>query len=83
MKVKGKNLLTVGEIAREAGLLPSTIRYYSKIGLLRVAEYSPGGFRLFDREEALARLKEIRKIVGQRVSLEEVKERLSEERISG
>ena len=31
-------LLKVGEIAREARMLTSTIRYYTEIGLLKVRE---------------------------------------------
>jgi len=79
MKTKNRDgLLTVGEVAREAGVLPSTIRYYTNIGLLKVTEYSPGGFRLFDRRETLQQIKKIKGIIGQRVTLEEVKKKLGE-----
>lgn len=77
MKNTKDGLLTVSEVAREAGVLPSTIRYYSNIGLLKVTQYSPGGFRLFAREETVRRINEIKKIIGQRVTLEEVKKKLS------
>ncbi len=77
MKKSKNGLLTVSEIAQEAGVLPSTIRYYSNIGLLRVTQYSPGGFRLFARGDTVRRINEIKKIVGQRITLEEVKRRIA------
>ena len=33
-----KGLLKIGEIAKEAGVLCSSIRYYTDVGLLQVAE---------------------------------------------
>lgn len=78
MKKWKNGLLTVSEVAREAGVLPSTIRYYSNIGLLKVTQYSPGGFRLFARKETVRRIIEIKKIIGQRVTLEEVKKKIAQ-----
>ncbi len=78
MKLKNRNgLLTVSEIAHESGVLPSTIRYYSNIGLLKVTQYSTGGFRLFARDETLKQIKKIKEIIGRRVTLEEVKKKIN------
>ena len=44
---------TVGEMAKQIGVAPSTLRYYDKEGLLPFVERSDGGIRLFkdsDRE---------------------------------
>lgn len=44
---------TVGEMAKQIGVAPSTLRYYDKEGLLPFVERSGGGIRLFkdsDRE---------------------------------
>ena len=72
------NLLKVGAIAKEAGVLPSKIRYYVEEGLLQPAGQTPGGFLLFDREPTLARLKTIERFqTKQRLTLLEIKERLS------
>jgi len=71
-------LLKIGEMAREAGILRSTIRYYTDMGLLRVAEtLLPGGYRLYEREETLARIQQIRAISEQNRTLEDIREELS------
>jgi DNA-binding transcriptional MerR regulator len=71
-------LLKIGEVAREAGVLRSTIRYYTDIGLLAVAEkLSPGGYRLYGREETLARIQQIRAIAEKNRTLEAIREELA------
>ncbi len=72
---KKKGLLRLNEVAKGAGVLPSTVRYYSNIGLIKVACRSPGGHRLYDRA-ALAWLKRIRAVYKNRVTLEELRKRL-------
>jgi len=70
-------LLKIGEIAREAGVLRSTIRYYTEMGLLAVAEtLSPGGYRLYDRERTLVRIQQIKSIAEQNRTLQDIKEEL-------
>jgi DNA-binding transcriptional MerR regulator len=49
---------TVGEVARLAGITSRTLHHYDEIGLLRPRERSPGGYRLYDRND-LQRLQEI------------------------
>jgi len=71
-------LLKIGEIAKEAGVLRSTIRYYTEMGLLRIAEtLLPGGYRLYDREQTLARIQQIKSIAEQNRTLEDIKEQLA------
>jgi len=48
-------LLKLGEIAALANVLPSHIRYYSNLGLLIVADKTQGEYRLFKKDETLAR----------------------------
>ena len=70
-------LLKIGEIAREAGVLRSTIRYYTEMGLLLVTEtLSPGGYRLYDREQTLARIQQIKSIAEQNRTLQDIREKL-------
>ena len=69
-------LLKIGEMAREAGVLVSTIRYYTEIGLLRVVANTEGGYRLYDREDTLERIHTIKTINGRRWRLAEIKEEL-------
>ncbi|MGN1419993.1 MAG: MerR family transcriptional regulator [Eubacterium sp.] len=42
---------TVGEMAKQLGITPSTIRYYDKEGLLPFVERSNGGIRVFKDED--------------------------------
>ena len=39
--------LQIGDVAREAGVPVSTIRYYERIGLLTATARSEGGYRLY------------------------------------
>ena len=72
-----KGLLKIGEVAREAGVLPSTVRYYTQIGLLSPASHTPGGYRLYNSKDTLRRLEEIKRINSHRPSLNEIKNILS------
>ena len=73
------DLVTIGKLARDAGVLPSTVRHYVKEGLLQVVDHTPGGFFLFDRESALKRIKRIQALKGQRLMLAEIREQLLKE----
>jgi DNA-binding transcriptional MerR regulator len=72
-------LITIGKLAREVGVLPSTVRYYVKEGLLQVTDYTPGGFFLFDRASALKRIERIQGLKEQRLTLAEIREQLLQE----
>ncbi|MBI2840324.1 MAG: MerR family transcriptional regulator [Acidobacteria bacterium] len=52
-------MLTTGELARQAGVLTSTVRRYERCRLLGPAQRSPGNYRLYDAR-ALDRLRFIR-----------------------
>jgi DNA-binding transcriptional MerR regulator len=43
-------LLTAGDIARERGVSPDTVRGWERSGKLATAARTPGGVRLFNRE---------------------------------
>ncbi len=66
-------LLKITEMAKRAGVKPSTIRYYTDQGLLKPAKLTPGGHKLYDERETIARLKKIRGI-SEKPSLQEAKE---------
>lgn len=68
-------LLRITDMAKRAGVKPSTIRYYTDQGLLRPAKLTPGGHKLYDERETIARLKKI-KGISEKPSLKEVKETL-------
>ncbi|MBA7518942.1 hypothetical protein ES705_11016 [subsurface metagenome] len=66
-------LLKIGEMAREAGVLVSTIRYYTDVGLLRVVASTQGGYRLYDRRDTLERIHTIKTINGRKWTLSEIR----------
>lgn len=72
-----KNLLRIGELAKVAGVSLSTVRYYTDIGLLKVASHTKGGYRLYDREETLSIIRKIKPVVDRRRTLLQIKEDLA------
>lgn len=68
--------MTIGELARKAGVNAQTIRYYEREGLLPVAHRWPdSGYRNYD-EVALAQLRFIRSAKELGFTLREIKELL-------
>ena len=76
-KKTDKNLLKIGEIAKVAGVPLSTVRYYTDIGLLKVASHTEGGYRLYNREETLSIIRKIKPVVDRRRTLKQIKEDLA------
>ncbi|MDF0751541.1 Hg(II)-responsive transcriptional regulator [Marinobacter sp. 71-i] len=69
------NFMTIGTLAKMAGMHVETIRYYQRRGLVALPEKPYGGIRRYD-ENALARLHFIRSAQWLGFSLEEVGELL-------
>jgi len=68
-------LLKIGELAKKVALQNSTIRHWTKEGLLQVAEITKTGYHLY-ASEMLERIKQIHELKEQRLSLQEIRERL-------
>lgn len=45
-----KNLVSVGQAAKKAGVSRQSLQYYLMLGLLEPTEVTPTGRRLFDRK---------------------------------
>jgi DNA-binding transcriptional MerR regulator len=76
LQPKGGNLLKIGELAQLAGVLSSTVHFYTKEGLLKFAAETPGGYRLYDKHLALSRIKEIQKLQNsKRLTISELKKK--------
>ncbi|OGR81676.1 MAG: hypothetical protein A2902_01705 [Elusimicrobia bacterium RIFCSPLOWO2_01_FULL_64_13] len=71
-----KNFLKIGEVAEEAGVLSSTIRHYSDLGLLKTSGYTDGGHRLYHRESTLERIAKILALSKRGMSLPDIKAEL-------
>jgi DNA-binding transcriptional MerR regulator len=68
-------LRQIGEIAERTGLSLRTVRYYEEVGLLTVAQRSPGGFRLYT-DEAVQRLLVIKQMKPLDFTLDQMRELL-------
>lgn len=74
-KTKGK-LLKIGELAKLADETVPTIRYWTKEGILEAADYTKGGYQLYD-QSMRGRVKKIRKLQKEkRLSIVEIKKDL-------
>ena len=72
------NLLKIGELAKETKETIHTLRYWTKEGLLKVENYTEGGYQLYS-PSAIERIKRIRKLQKEkRLTIAELKQTLSE-----
>jgi len=69
------NTLTIGQLARQAGLKASAVRYYEKHRIIPPALRLPNGYRVYDAD-TLRWLGFVRRAQGFGMSLENVKELL-------
>jgi CheY-like chemotaxis protein len=76
MPRKSKELLKISEVAAEAKVLPSTIRYYTDMGLLSVSGETPGGHRLYEKETTLRAISKIQFLSQQGLTMEQIKKEL-------
>jgi len=68
--------LTIGKLAKQTGELVTTIRFWTKEGLLTVKDYSQGGYQLFD-PAMVERAKQIRQLQNEkRLTIAEIKKEL-------
>jgi MerR family copper efflux transcriptional regulator len=64
-------VLRIGDLSQRAGVAPSAVRYYERIGLLPAPTREDGGQRRYD-EAAIARLRKIEQLKALGLSLEEI-----------
>lgn len=70
--MRARRELFIGDVARQTGVRPDTIRYYERLGLLAAPTRSEGGYRLYGPEE-VGRLLFIRRAKLLRLSLDEIR----------
>lgn len=73
--------MTVGALAKRAGVSVRTLHYYDEIGLLSPSHHSEAGYRLYDARD-VTRLQQIKSLRQLGFSLEEIKECLSRPDVS-
>lgn len=68
------NLVKISDIADMFSVLPSTINFYTREGLLKEDGRSKGGYRLYNPEKTLKKLKKIDFLQSnKRLTIEEIK----------
>lgn len=83
MRKKNKNnsLWKIGKIAQEAGVRTSLVRYYSNLGLIEPAEVLLSGYRLYEPEETLEKIRLIRSLQREKPTLEKIKHLLNKKKV--
>jgi len=67
-------LLKIGELSQIVGVLPSTINFYTNEGLLKELSRSRGGYRLYQADYAVRRIRSIQKLQqDKRLTISEIK----------
>lgn len=69
-------LLKIGELAKQVSVPNSTIRHWTKAGLLDVAETTSSGYQMYSTD-MVKRIKTIEELKAKRLTLDEIKEKLS------
>jgi DNA-binding transcriptional MerR regulator len=69
--------LRIGEVSKLLGVTPKALRHYEKIGLLKEAERSESGYRLYSADDLL-RLQRIKRLRSLGLSLKRVRAVLGE-----
>ncbi len=71
-----EDFLKIGELANLSGETVPTIRHWTEKGLLKVVDYTQGGYQLYEKS-SLEVVKKIRELQNtKRLTLEEIKERI-------
>lgn len=68
-------LLKIGELAKAVGETVPTIRYWTKEGLLEVAEVTKSGYQMY-ATEMVQRCEQIKRLKAERLTLEEIKQKI-------
>jgi len=67
-----KDILTIGELAEVSGIRQTTLKYYTELGILPFSQAGERLTRKYKKEEALERLKEIKKLKEKRLTIKEI-----------
>ena len=75
-----KEVVQIGDLAKQAGVSVRAIRYYEELGLINPETHSVGGFRLYS-EDSLKRLRVITRLKELGLSLMEIRQILLAKKI--
>ncbi len=72
VKARVEEMFTIGNVARKAGVQPSTIRYYEKHGIFKPALRRPNGYRIYN-DDAVKLLLFVKRAQTLGITLKEIK----------
>ena len=72
-----RKLLKISEAAKLVGVLPSTIRYYTDMGLLKYADETKGGHRLYEPSAVTAAVNKIKFMSSKGLTMDDIKKELA------
>jgi len=70
-----EKLMTVGDVAKIAGVSVRTVQYYDQCNILKASSYREGGFRLYSNKD-LVMLHQIKSLKHMGLTLNEIKKQL-------
>ncbi len=73
-----QSLIRIGQLAKATGESNATLRYWTKEGLLEIADATEAGYQLY-APEMVDQVARIRKLQSQRFTIKEIKVKLAEE----
>jgi len=71
-KSKDDNILSIGELAKVSGYRQSTLKFYTEIGILPFDQDGKRLIRKYNKDEALHRLEEIKKLKEKGLTIKEI-----------
>jgi DNA-binding transcriptional MerR regulator len=69
---KDNTILSIGELAKISSFRRSTLKYYTEIGILPFHQDGERLLRKYKKDEALNRLKEIKKLKEKRLTVKKI-----------
>lgn len=67
-----KDFLSIGELAKVSGVRQSTLKFYTEIGILPFDQAGERLIRKYNKDNALKRLDEIKKLKEKRKTVKEI-----------
>lgn len=75
-KKRANQLFKIGDLAKQTGETVHTLRYWTKLGLIKVKAYTVGGYFLYS-EDSIKTIKAIRRLQSKkRLTLQEIRKKL-------
>jgi len=73
-RIADTGLVKIGELANMFSVLPSTINFYTREGILKAEARSQGGYRLYNPDKAIKTMKKIGDLQNKkRYTIKEIK----------